>query len=321
MDPTGPAKGPTLSRRHFLGMASLAAGSAVGLPTWILGEARPVCALARPGRWSRTPSSRAGGAAQRARPDRRSGQADIGGGLHAPGWLINQSLPSPLIRVRRGDPFNVRMENRIPDPLILHWHGLTPPEAADGHPHLAVKPGLDYDYDFRVENRAGTYWYHSHTHREVAKHTQAGIAGMLIVEDDDEDRWGCPRGSARSPSCSRTGNSTPPACPSTRIRIYGGLSRHGAVRERRASPLPRGGRRALPLPAVNGSNARIFRLGAERRAPADLDRNRRRAARGSRAGRLPRHGAGGTRRPADRLERRRGRARSCSAHAPSRSRA
>jgi FtsP/CotA-like multicopper oxidase with cupredoxin domain len=122
------------------------------------------------------------------------GQADIGGGVMAPGWLVNESLPSPLIRTRRGDTFSVRMENRIPDPLILHWHGLTPPESADGHPRFAVKTGADYAYHFEVENRAGTYWYHSHTHGEVARHTQAGIAGMLIVEDDDEDALGLPRG-------------------------------------------------------------------------------------------------------------------------------
>jgi FtsP/CotA-like multicopper oxidase with cupredoxin domain len=182
---------PPLTRRRFLGVASLAAASAAVAPSRIfavsdrfsldVGERHPL---------RLAPEVRPDGLVLSAAP----GQADIGGGHLASGWLINDSLPSPLIRVRRGDAFSVQMENRIPDPLILHWHGLTPPEASDGHPRFAVKTGGRYGYHFRVENRAGTYWYHSHTHGEVAKHTQAGIAGLLIVEDDEEDALGLPRG-------------------------------------------------------------------------------------------------------------------------------
>src|SRR5687768_1342846 len=69
------------------------------------------------------------------------GVADIGGGVTSPAWMLNGSLPSPLIRVRRGDHFGVSLDNRLPDPLILHWHGLTPPEASDGHPRFAIDPG------------------------------------------------------------------------------------------------------------------------------------------------------------------------------------
>jgi len=128
------------------------------------------------------------------------GTADIGGGRRLSGFLLNDSLPSPLIRVQRGDRFRVRMENDLPDDLILHWHGLTPPpEHGDGHPRFAVGRHMAYNYDFTVDNRAGTYWYHSHAHHKVAIHTQMGIAGMLIVEDEEERALGLPSGEYEIP--------------------------------------------------------------------------------------------------------------------------
>ncbi|NNE38788.1 MAG: multicopper oxidase domain-containing protein, partial [Gammaproteobacteria bacterium] len=84
---------------------------------------------------------------------------DIGGGNQGVAWLLNNSLPSPLIRIRKGEHFKLRLDNELPDGLILHWHGLTPPEPMDGHPRLAIYKGSSYDYDFTVENRASTYWY------------------------------------------------------------------------------------------------------------------------------------------------------------------
>jgi FtsP/CotA-like multicopper oxidase with cupredoxin domain len=117
----------------------------------------------------------------------------------APGWLINGSLPSPLLRVRRGETFDVLLANGVPDPLILHWHGLTPPESADGHPRFAIKTHGVYQYRFTVDNRAGAYWYHSHSHMRIAKHTQLGIAGMILVEDEEEGALGLPSGEREIP--------------------------------------------------------------------------------------------------------------------------
>ena len=129
----------------------------------------------------------------------QEGVADIGGGVQAPAWMLNGSLPSPLLRVRRGERFQVTLANEIKDELILHWHGLTPPEHSDGHPRLAVHRGQTYDYDFTVNDRAGTYWYHSHAHMLTARHTYRGIAGMILVHDDEEDALGLPSGEREIP--------------------------------------------------------------------------------------------------------------------------
>lgn len=115
------------------------------------------------------------------------GLRDLGRGVRAPLLLVNDGLPSPLLRIQRGERFEARMENAIDDPLILHWHGLTAPDDMDGHPRFAVNAGGHYDYGFEVTDRGGTYWYHSHAHHLTGRHTYQGIGGLLIVEDPDED--------------------------------------------------------------------------------------------------------------------------------------
>jgi FtsP/CotA-like multicopper oxidase with cupredoxin domain len=127
------------------------------------------------------------------------GETEFGGGLRGPAWMLNDSLPSPLLRVRQGEPFRITLQNDLPDQLILHWHGLTPPEHSDGHPRLAVPTGKTYEYSFILQNRPGTYWYHSHTHHRTAAHTAMGIGGMLIVEGEEDELLGLPSGAHEIP--------------------------------------------------------------------------------------------------------------------------
>jgi FtsP/CotA-like multicopper oxidase with cupredoxin domain len=67
-------------------------------------------------------------------------------------------------------------------------------ERADGHPRLAVGSGREYLYEFEVTNRAGTYWYHPHPHMRTGPQVYAGLAGLLLVGDDEEDALGLPSG-------------------------------------------------------------------------------------------------------------------------------
>jgi FtsP/CotA-like multicopper oxidase with cupredoxin domain len=86
------------------------------------------------------------------------------------------------------------MRNELTEPTIAHWHGLRPPESADGHPRLAVGPGESYSYDFEVTERAGLYWYHSHAHERTAPQVYLGLAGFFIVRDDAEAALDLPNG-------------------------------------------------------------------------------------------------------------------------------
>lgn len=111
-----------------------------------------------------------------------------------------QALPGsylgPVIRLRRGQRVRVRYANQLGEDSIVHWHGLDVPETADGHPRLAIGDGQEYVYEFEVINRAGTYWYHPHPHMRTGAQVYQGLAGLLLVTDDDEDALALPSGDA-----------------------------------------------------------------------------------------------------------------------------
>lgn len=198
-----PSKSTT--RRGFLhralrGVVGLAGGASFGLPTFLTGCSDPSGVNGSGDGTERFPLR-----LPEATPPQSltltaaPGTAQLGGGLTGEGWLMNDLLPSPLLRIRTGSSFDVTLQNELPQDCILHWHGISPPEAMDGHPRLAVGPGASYAYTFPMEARAGTYWYHSHTHMRTAEQTYRGIAGMLIVEDDEEDALGLPAGEREVP--------------------------------------------------------------------------------------------------------------------------
>jgi len=87
--------------------------------------------------------------------------------------------------VRQGETVRVRLENDLPQPTTIHWHGIRIDNAMDGVAGLtqpAVEPGGSFDYAFKVPD-AGTFWYHPHnlSWEQVAR----GLYGPLIVDEPD----------------------------------------------------------------------------------------------------------------------------------------
>ena len=80
-----------------------------------------------------------------------------------------------------GKPFRVRVENKIDEPSLIHWHGLTPPWQQDGVPGISgppIPPGGAADYDFPLRF-GGTFWMHSHQGLQE----QLLMAAPLIIHD------------------------------------------------------------------------------------------------------------------------------------------
>ena len=77
--------------------------------------------------------------------------------------------------------FNVRLNNELPVPTAIHWHGLHPPNNEDGVPGVTqpvLRAGAADFYNFPVRP-AGTHWMHSHQgFQEVQL-----LAAPLIVHD------------------------------------------------------------------------------------------------------------------------------------------
>ena len=104
------------------------------------------------------------------------------------------SYLGPVFRVNQGQRVRVELTNSLPQETITHWHGLIVSEANDGHPRNVIPPGGKYYYDFKVLNRAGTYWFHPHPHHSTGHQVYGGLAGLFIVSDPEEQALGLPSG-------------------------------------------------------------------------------------------------------------------------------
>lgn len=121
-------------------------------------------------------------------------QATVLAGDSAGVSALPSSYLGPIIRARKGERLRVRLKNGLSEPTIIHWHGLHVPADMDGHPRSAIGPGQEYIYEFDVTNRAGTYWFHPHPHGRTGRQVYQGLAGLLLVSDDEEDGITLPSG-------------------------------------------------------------------------------------------------------------------------------
>ncbi len=107
---------------------------------------------------------------------------------------VKNSYLGPIIRVKKGQKIRINYKNILDDESIIHWHGLHVPEEMDGHPRYAINKGEEYIYEFKVINRAGTYWFHPHPHGKTGPQVYGGLAGLFIVHDDEEKALNLPKG-------------------------------------------------------------------------------------------------------------------------------
>lgn len=177
--------------------------------------------------------------------------------------VIPGSYLGPTLRLRRGQKVRIRFANRLPDPSIVHWHGLDVPETADGHPRLAVAGGAEYIYEFEVTNRAGTYWYHPHPHMQTGPQVYSGLAGLLIVSDDEEAALALPSG-PQELLCvlqdRRFDANNQLVYSTTMMDMETGFLGDRVLVNGQPRPVWSLATRAYRIRVLNGSNARIYKL-------------------------------------------------------------
>ena len=105
----------------------------------------------------------------------------------------------PTIKATKGGTVSVSLQNNLSEKTNIHWHGLVLPENMDGHPKDVAAPGASLQYSLPVHQRAGTYWYHPHPHGATAKQVFMGLAGMFVVNDDEEAALHLPSGEFEIP--------------------------------------------------------------------------------------------------------------------------
>src|SRR6056297_192948 len=100
---------------------------------------------------------------------------------------LGNTYLGPIIRVKPGQKIRVRFKSQLPRESIIHWHGLHISPRMDGHPMYAIERGEQFVYEFRVNNRPGTYWFHPHPDKITGPQVYYGLAGMFIVEGEYPD--------------------------------------------------------------------------------------------------------------------------------------
>lgn len=158
----------------------------------------------------------------------------------------------------------VAVSNSLGEDTTIHWHGLLIPGELDGGPHQHIRPGETWRPVLPIRQPAATLWYHSHAHGRTAEQVYAGLAGLLIVSDDEEKALGLP---------SEYGIDDLPLILQDRqfqdgvLVLPGGMmaTMHGRRGDTllvngTPDPVARVPRKRVRLRLVNGANARAFYL-------------------------------------------------------------
>jgi spore coat protein A len=139
-------------------------------------------------------------------------------GVHTEIWCYNDSYPGPTIVSQSGRRTVVRHRNQLPVPTVVHLHGGHTPPASDGYPTDLVLPvgmaatpamaqsmGMAPDpravltegtreYDYPLQQRATTLWYHDHRMGFTGVSVYRGLAGFHLIHDQEELALPLPRG-------------------------------------------------------------------------------------------------------------------------------
>jgi manganese oxidase len=94
-------------------------------------------------------------------------------------WGYNGRAPGPTIQVNQGDRVRIIVDNHLPEPTSMHWHGFEIPVEMDGAPGSSqdpIPPGGRFVYEFTL-HQAGTFFYHSH----MAMQEMMGMIGAFIM--------------------------------------------------------------------------------------------------------------------------------------------
>jgi len=68
------------------------------------------------------------------------GQSQFTPGVNTETWGINGNILGPALRVKRGEPVTVTVNNQLNVASTVHWHGLEIPGQVDGGPQGVIAP-------------------------------------------------------------------------------------------------------------------------------------------------------------------------------------
>ena len=143
-----------------------------------------------------------------------------------PVWTYDGHFPGPTIEVRSGERLCVSWRNEIkgrfpaaavqlqdtttgpgrdgaqprpevealPPWTVVHLHGAHTGATNDGWTENGILPGRTQLAEYPNDQAATTLWYHDHAMAVTALNVYAGLAGMYLIRDDEEDALDLPDG-------------------------------------------------------------------------------------------------------------------------------
>lgn len=111
-------------------------------------------------------------------------------------YAVNSTYLGPTLLLTNGEEVSINYTNNIGEETTMHGHGMHLPAIMDGGPHQMIDPGKTWSARYRVSQKACTNWYHPHLMGKTAEHVYKGLAGLIIVQDDESraldlpDRYG-----------------------------------------------------------------------------------------------------------------------------------
>ena len=166
-----------MQRRDFL-KYSVALGVVSALPLW----SRAVFAAERPA--LPIPDLLTADARNHISLIVKAGQSTFAGKT-ATTWGYNGTLLGPALKLHKGQRITVDIHNQLAEETTLHWHGLEVPGEVDGGPQGVIAAGGKRSVTFTPEQRAATCWFHPHQHGKTGRQVAMGLAGLVLIEDED----------------------------------------------------------------------------------------------------------------------------------------
>ena len=108
-------------------------------------------------------------------------------------WGYNGSYLGPTLIAKRGENVRINVANDLDEASTVHWHGMTLPAEMDGGPHQMVEPGATWSPNFTIDQPAATLWYHPHPDGNTEHQVEMGLAGLFLLQDDEEAALTLPR--------------------------------------------------------------------------------------------------------------------------------
>ena len=106
---------------------------------------------------------------------------------------INGNYLGPTLRFQNADMVSINYTNNLNETTTMHGHGMHLPASMDGGPHQQIKPTETWSAQFTVNQKACTNWYHSHLMGKTAEHVYKGLAGLIMIDDEESQSLDLPK--------------------------------------------------------------------------------------------------------------------------------